>query len=76
MIMAPLRSLKTCTKLEGIGFVYVGSSGAEPNWFARTIPSRVSDTCRRNFVTAFAAVRKDFDLIPPDEDRLFSKSLI
>jgi hypothetical protein len=33
--------------LEGIGFVYVGSFGQEPNWFARPLPSRVSDACRR-----------------------------
>jgi hypothetical protein len=64
--MTSLRSLRACIKLKGVGFVYVGSFGTEPNWFARTMPSRVSDKCRREFVTAFAAVRKEFDLMPPD----------
>jgi hypothetical protein len=63
MIMAPLRKFKT---LKGIAFIYVGSYGTEPNWFARTIPSVVPNACRKKFVTAFAAVRKEFDLIPLD----------
>jgi hypothetical protein len=66
MIVAPLRGRSRCTKLKGVAFVYVGSFGTEPNRFARTIPSLVSDACRREFVTAFGAVRKEFDLIPPD----------
>ena len=33
--MAPLRSLKSCRKLKGADFFYVGSIGQEPNWFAR-----------------------------------------
>jgi hypothetical protein len=67
--MAILRVRKWCAKLQGIGFVYVGSFGQEPNWFARPIPTRVSDKCRREFVTALAAVRKEFDLLPPDQDQ-------
>jgi hypothetical protein len=60
--MAPLRGLKSCRKLKGVGFYYVGSFGREPNWFARPVPSRVSDACRREFVTALAKVRQEFDL--------------
>lgn len=67
-IMAPLRELKSCAKLKGIGFIYVGSFGQEPNWFARPLPSRVSATCRRAFVTAFGVVRKEFDLLPDKEN--------
>ena len=65
MIIASLRRFKT---LKGIALIYVVSYGTEPNWFARAIPSRVSDACRREFVTAFATVRKQFDLLPLDED--------
>jgi hypothetical protein len=60
--MAPLRGRKSCRKLKGVGFVYVGSLGREPNLFARPVPSRVSDACRREFVTALAKVRQKFDL--------------
>ena len=62
-IMAMLRGLKECAKLKGVGFVHVGSFGQEPNWFAQPLPSRISDACRRAFVTAFAKVRKEFDLL-------------
>jgi hypothetical protein len=68
-IMAILRVHKWCAKVKGIGFVYVGSFGQEPNWFARPIPTHLSDKCRREFVTALAAVRKEFDLLPPDQDQ-------
>jgi hypothetical protein len=61
--MAPLRSSKSCAKLKSVGFVYVGSFGREPNWFARPLPSRVSDACRRAFVTVLASVRQEFDLL-------------
>jgi hypothetical protein len=54
-IIAMLRGHKSCAKLKGVGFVYVGSFGQEPNWFARPIPSRVSDACRREFVTALGS---------------------
>ena len=64
--MAPLRSRKACVRLKGVGFVYVGF-GTVPNWVARTVPDRVSASCRREFVRAFAAVRREFDLIPPDD---------
>ena len=60
--MAPLRGRKSCAKLKGVAFYYVGSFGREPNWFARPVPSRVSDACRRQFVTALAKVRQKFDL--------------
>src|SRR5262245_43264276 len=63
-IMAMLRGDKDCAKLKGVDFVYVGSIGQEPNWFARTIPPRVTEACRQAFVTALAKVRKEFDLSP------------
>jgi hypothetical protein len=53
--MAMLRGHKSWAKLKGVGFVSVGSFGQEPNWFARPIPSRVSDACRREFVTALGS---------------------
>jgi hypothetical protein len=62
-IMAVLRGLRECAKLKGIRFVHVGSFGQEPNWFAQPLPSRISEACRRAFVTAFTKVRKEFDLL-------------
>lgn len=62
-IMGMLRGLKACAKLQGVAFVFVGSFGQEPNWFARPRPSRVSEACMREFVTALARVRKEFDLL-------------
>jgi hypothetical protein len=67
-IMAMLRGLKECAKLRGVGFVHVGSFGQEPNWFARPLPSRISDACERAFVTALAKVRKEFDLLFPSSE--------
>jgi hypothetical protein len=61
--MAMLRGLKECAKLKGIRFVHVGNFGQEPNWFAQPLPSRISEACRRAFVTALARVRKEFDLL-------------
>jgi hypothetical protein len=61
-IMGMLRGLKSCAKVKGVAFVFVGSFGQEPNWFARPRPSRVSDACMREFVTALARVRREFDL--------------
>ena len=61
--MAMLRGLKECAKLKGVGFVHVGSFVQEPNWFARPLPTRISEACRRAFVTALAKVRKEFDLL-------------
>ena len=61
-IMTILRGHNACAKLKGVDFVYVGSIGREANWFARTIPPQVTETCRRAFVTALAEVRKEFDL--------------
>jgi hypothetical protein len=61
-IMGMLRGLRSCAKLKGVAFVFVGSFGQEPNWFARPRPSRVSDACMREFVTALARVRREFDL--------------
>jgi len=63
--MAMLRGLTECARLKGVGFVHVGSFGQEPNWFARPLPSRISEACRRAFVTALATVRKEFDLLFP-----------
>ena len=60
-IMSMLRELKSCAKLKGVAFVW--SFGQEPNWFARPRPSRVSEACMREFVTALARVRKEFDLL-------------
>ena len=62
-IMGMLRGLKACAKLQGVAFVFVGSFGQEPNWFARPRPSRVSEACMREFVTALASVRKEVDLM-------------
>jgi hypothetical protein len=67
-IMAPLRHLKSCRKLKGADFFYVGSAGQEPNWFARPVPSRVSKTCRRKFVAALGKARKEFDLLFPSSE--------
>jgi len=64
-IMAMLHGLTECARLKGVGFVHVGSFGQEPNWFARPVPSRISEDCRRAFVTALATVRKEFDLLFP-----------
>lgn len=64
-MMAMLRGLKECARLKGVGFVHVGSFGQEPNWFARPLPTRISEACRRAFVTALAKVRKEFDLLFP-----------
>jgi hypothetical protein len=49
-------------RIKGITIVYVGSFGTEPNWFARPNPSRVSEASMREFVSALAKVRKEFDL--------------
>ena len=65
-IMAPLRSLKSCRKLKGADFFYVASVGQEPNWFARPVPLRVSEACRKSFVSALGEVRREFDLLPPN----------
>jgi hypothetical protein len=65
-IMALLRSLKSCRKLKGADFFYVGSVGQEPNWFARPVPFRVSEACRKSFVSALGEVRRQFDLLPPN----------
>jgi len=61
--MAMLRGLRECAKLKGVRFVHVDSFGQEPNWFAQPLPSRISEACMRAFVTAFARVRKEFDLL-------------
>jgi len=61
-ILGPLRGLKVCAKIQGVRFVYVGSLGQEPNWFAQPIPSSVSGACRRRFVSALASVRTELDM--------------
>jgi hypothetical protein len=63
-LMGMLRGLRACAKLQGVAFVFVGSFGQEPNWFARPRPSRVSDACMREFVSALARVRQEYDLLP------------
>jgi hypothetical protein len=50
-------------KITGVEFVYVGSLGSEPNWFARPLPSRVSEACMHEFVSALAQVRRVHDLL-------------
>jgi hypothetical protein len=50
-------------KIKGVEFVYVGSLGREPNWFARPLPVRVSETCMKEFLFALAEVRKTHDLL-------------
>jgi hypothetical protein len=62
-MMGMLRGLKDCAKLKGVRFIFVGSFGQEPNWFAYPIPTRVSEACKSAFVSAMATVRKQFDLI-------------
>jgi|SoiMethySBSTD1v2_1073268.scaffolds.fasta_scaffold59248_6 hypothetical protein len=52
---------KARRKITGVEFVYVGSLGSEPNWFARPLPSRVSEACMREFVSALAQVRRGYD---------------
>jgi len=47
-------------RIKGITIIHVGSFGTEPNWYARPNPSRVS---MREFVSALAKVRKEFDLL-------------
>jgi hypothetical protein len=54
---------KTRRKITGVEFVYVGSLGSEPNWFARPLPNRVSEACMREFVSALAQVRRAYDLL-------------
>jgi len=63
-LMAPLRNLKSCRKLEGADFFYVGSVGGKSNWFARPIPIRVSKACRKSFFSALREARRKFDLLP------------
>ena len=53
-IMEMLRGLKACARLKGVSFFFVESFGQEPNWFAQPFPARVSEACRRAFVSALA----------------------
>lgn len=62
-MMEMLRGLKSCAKLKGVRFVFVGSHGKEPNWFAHPIPTRVSEACRSAFISALGRVRQEFDLL-------------
>ena len=64
-IVTPLRNLKSCRKLKGADFFYVGSVGGKSNWFARPIPIRVSKACRKSFFSALRDVRREFNLLPP-----------
>ena len=50
-------------EIKGVEFVYVGSLGSEPNWLARPLPVRVSETCMKEFVSALAQVRRTYDLL-------------
>ena len=63
-MMAMLRGLKECSKLKGVSFIFTGSGGQEPNWFARP-QGRISEACMRAFVAALAQVRRQFDLLFP-----------
>jgi hypothetical protein len=62
-IMELIRHREARRKIKGVEFVYVGSVGSEPNWFAQPLPVPVSDTCMREFVSALAQVRKAHDLL-------------
>ena len=63
--MTPLRDRKSCRKLKGAAFFYLGSVGQKPNWVARPVPFRVSKACKKSFVSALGEVRREFDLLPP-----------
>jgi hypothetical protein len=62
-MMEMLGGSKACAKLKGVRFIFVGSLGQEPNWFAYPIPISVSGACKSAFVSALATVRKQFDLL-------------
>jgi hypothetical protein len=62
-IMELIQNGKARGKIKDVEFVYVGSFGSEPNWFARALPVRISDACKKEFVSALAQVRKDHDLL-------------
>jgi len=62
-MMGMLQGSKACAKLKGVRFIFVGSLGQEPNWFAYPIPNSVSEACKSAFVSALATVRKQFDLL-------------
>jgi hypothetical protein len=62
-ILDLIRQAGVRRKITGIEFVYVGSLGSEPNWFARPRPSQLSEACMREFVTALAQVRRTHDLL-------------
>jgi hypothetical protein len=62
-IMELIQHHEARRKIKGVEFVYVGSLGSEPNWFARPLPVRVSETCMKEFVSALAQVRKAHDLL-------------
>jgi hypothetical protein len=62
-MMGMLRGRKACAELKGVRFIFVGSHGQEPNWFAYPIPISVSGACKSAFVSALATVRKQFDLL-------------
>src|SRR3977135_138394 len=62
-ILDLIRQAGVRRKITGVEFVYVGSLGNEPNWFAWPRPSPVSEACMREFVTALAQVRRTHDLL-------------
>src|SRR4029078_1882211 len=62
-IMELIQHHEARRKIKGVEFVYVGSLGSEPNWFARPLPVRVSETCMKEFVSALAQVRRTYDLL-------------
>jgi hypothetical protein len=77
-IMELIQHREARRKIKGVEFVYVGSVGSEPNWFARPLPVRVSDACMKEFVSALAQVRKAHDLLFDSNGgatALFSESL-
>jgi hypothetical protein len=77
-IMELIRHREARRKIKGVEFVYVGSVGSEPNWFARPLPVPVSDACMKEFVSALAQVRKAHDLLFDTNGgatALFSESL-
>jgi hypothetical protein len=62
-VLALIRTKGSRHKIKGIAIVYIGEMGCRPNWFARPLPPLISDKCMKEFVSAFSAVRKEYDLL-------------
>ena len=62
-IMALLSDARVRRTIKGVTIVYLGDMGRRPNWYARPSPPFIPRNCMKHFVTAFAQVRKDYDLL-------------